>query len=244
MKIALIGYGKMGHAVEKIALERGHSIVCHIDQGEEALMDTPEFRSADVAIEFTTPATAVDNYRRCLAAGVPLVSGTTGWLSRRAEGEKMVADSGLAMFWTSNFSIGVSLFQEICRRAENVMKDYPEYTPCLSEIHHVHKLDHPSGTAVTTAENLIKASEGRLTAWTEDPAEYNADHSRLLVNHERIGEVPGTHTVIWTSAVDTISLEHRAFSREGFAFGAVRAAEWLVAADRKGMFSMPDLLGF
>ena len=242
MKIALVGYGKMGRAVERIALDRGHEIVCRVDAGEDALIDSTEFRSADVIIEFTTPATAVDNYRRCLATGIPLVSGTTGWLARRQEVEKMVDESSAGFFWTSNFSIGVALFQKLAVEATRLMDGYPEYTPEMKEIHHIHKLDHPSGTAVSTAEAMSGAS-GRLDAWTENPDEA-ADASRLLIRHEREGEVPGTHIVSWTSAVDRITLEHRAFSREGFAFGAVRAAEWMAANRPRGFRSMPDLLGF
>lgn len=243
MKIALVGYGKMGHAVERIAIDRGHEIVCLVDAGQEALIDTPEFRSADVIIEFTTPATAVDNYRRCLPTGIPLVSGTTGWLSRRPEVEQLVRQTGNGFFWTSNFSIGVALFQRLAVEAARLMEGYPEYRPEMKEIHHIHKLDHPSGTAVSTAQAMIAAGD-RLSAWTEDPGEALADPSRLLIRHERQGEVPGTHIVSWTSPVDAITLEHRAFSREGFAFGAVRAAEWMAANRPRGFRSMADLLGF
>jgi 4-hydroxy-tetrahydrodipicolinate reductase len=243
MKIALIGYGKMGHAVERIALNRGHQIVCTIDAGQQERFNSAEFRSADVAIEFTTPATAVDNFRRCLEAGVPLVAGTTGWLDRRAEVEQMVSNAKVGMFWTSNFSIGVALFKKIISEATALLDGYDEYRPEMKEIHHIHKLDHPSGTAVSTAEAIIAASH-KIQAWTEDPAEAAANPAELLINHEREGEVPGTHIVKWESPVDAITIEHRAFSREGFAFGAVRAAEWMAANRPLGLRSMPDLLGF
>jgi 4-hydroxy-tetrahydrodipicolinate reductase len=243
MKIALIGYGKMGHAVERIALNRGHQIVCTIDAGQQERFNSAEFRSADVAIEFTTPATAVDNFRRCLEAGIPLVAGTTGWLDRRAEVEQMVSNAKVGMFWTSNFSIGVALFKKIISEATALLDGYDEYRPEMKEIHHIHKLDHPSGTAVSTAEAIIAASH-KIQAWTEDPAEAAANPAELLINHEREGEVPGTHIVKWESPVDAITIEHRAFSREGFAFGAVRAAEWMAANRPLGLRSMPDLLGF
>lgn len=243
MKIALIGYGKMGHAVERIALQRGHEIVCTIDADGMDKFDSDEFRSADVAIEFTTPATAVDNFRKVIGAGIPLVSGTTAWLDRKDEVEKMLADAPQGMFWTSNFSIGVALFRQLAAKAAQLMDGYPEYYPELKEIHHIHKLDHPSGTAVTTAETLI-ANSSRLDRWTENPDEEGIGDSALLVRHERVGEVPGTHIVSWTSTVDSITLEHRAFSREGFAFGAVRAAEWMYANHPRGLRSMTDLLGF
>lgn len=247
MKISLVGYGKMGHAVEHIALSRGHEIVCRVDTGEDHLIDTPEFRSADVIIEFTRPDTAIANYSRLLPLGIPVVSGTTGWTARRAEVEKMVADCGARFFWTSNFSIGVALFQRLAVTAEKLIGGYPQYRPEMMEIHHIHKLDHPSGTAVTTAEALIEASKDTkapLDAWTEDSAKAAADPAGLLINHRREGEVPGTHIVTWTSPVDSISLEHKAFSRDGFALGAVIAAEWLPATPDPGFYSTPDLLGF
>jgi len=233
----------MGHAVEKIALSRGHEIVCVIDAGEESKFSTKEFLSADVAIEFTTPATAVDNFRRILEAGIPLVSGTTAWLDRLDEVKEMVAKAPQGLFWTSNFSIGVALFKKTISEAASLLDGYPEYRPEMMEIHHIHKLDHPSGTAVATAETIIDAA-GSISHWTEDPAEAEADRSALLINHERQGEVPGTHIVTWTSPVDAITIEHRAFSREGFAFGAVKAAEWMVANHPRGLLSMKDMLGF
>lgn len=243
MKIALIGYGKMGHAVERIARERGHEIICIIDAGDEDKFDTSEFRQADIAIEFTTPATAVDNFRHCLERGIPVVSGTTGWLDRLQQVKEMAQNSGTGIFWTSNFSIGVALFKEIVSKAATLLDGYPEYRPRMKEIHHIHKLDHPSGTAVSTAETIMAASE-IINHWTEDPAEAADDPSALLIDHERLGEVPGTHIVTWESPVDAITVEHRAFSREGFAFGAVRAAEWMHTRKARGFLSMKDMLGF
>ncbi|MCI9043450.1 MAG: 4-hydroxy-tetrahydrodipicolinate reductase [Muribaculaceae bacterium] len=236
MKIAIIGYGKMGHIVERIARERGHDIVSVIDVDNQADFDSDAFRSADVAIEFTTPATAIDNYRRAFAAGVPVVSGSTGWTSRMAEVEQMVAESDASLFWTSNFSVGVNIFFELNKRLARLMEPFPQYRPFMSETHHIHKLDHPSGTAVTLAEGIVE-EHPRVNSWTE---EVPAADDALIVSHIREGEVPGTHTITWDSPVDSISITHRAKSREGFALGAVMAAEWLPG--HKGMQGMDALM--
>ncbi len=238
MKIALVGYGKMGHAVERAALGRGHEITCRIDAGEEAKFDSPEFLDSDAIIEFTRPDSAVANYRRLLPMGKPLVSGTTGWTSARAEVEGLVKEYGASMFWTSNFSIGVYLFNRMCRQAAALLSGYPEYVPSVEETHHIHKLDHPSGTAITLAGSIIAETPG-LDGWTEDPGDLPG---KLIVSHVRRGEVPGTHTAVWESAVDEIAITHRAKSRDGFALGAVIAAEWLAANRRPGLFSMPDMI--
>lgn len=236
MKISIIGYGKMGHIIERIARERGHEIVAIIDRDNLADFDSPAFRSADVAIEFTTPATAIDNYRRCFEAVIPVVSGSTGWTDRRAEVEGMVAEADASFFWTSNFSVGVNIFFELNRRLARMMEAFPQYRPFMSETHHIHKLDHPSGTAVTLAEGIIEGNS-RVNSWTEDtPAADDA----LIVSHIRQGEVPGTHTVTWDSPVDEIAITHRAKSREGFALGAVLAAEWLPG--HKGTHDMAELM--
>ena len=219
----------MGHIVERIARERGHDIVSVIDVDNQADFDSDAFRSADVAIEFTTPATAIDNYRRAFAAGVPVVSGSTGWTSRMAEVEQMVAESDASLFWTSNFSVGVNIFFELNKRLARLMEPFPQYRPFMSETHHIHKLDHPSGTAVTLAEGIVE-EHPRVNSWTE---EVPAADDALIVSHIREGEVPGTHTITWDSPVDSISITHRAKSREGFALGAVMAAEWLPG--HKGM---------
>ena len=235
MKTALIGYGKMGHAVEKIALSRGHEIVCVIDSGEEAKFSSPEFLSADVAIEFTTPSTAVDNFRRVIGAGIPLVSGTTAWLDRLDEVKAMLKDAPQGLFWTSNFSIGVALFKKIISQATALMDGYPEYRPAMKEIHHIHKLDHPSGTAITLAEGII-AKDNLIKSWSEDDDAADV----LRIDHVREGEVPGTHIIKWDSEVDTITIEHCAKSREGFALGAVIAAEW--TAGKSGFLTMDQLM--
>lgn len=236
MKIALIGYGKMGHAVERHALARGHEIVARIDTDNMGDIDSDAFRSADVAIEFTTPATAVDNYYKAFAQGVPVVSGTTGWTSRMDEIRRECDDKGATFFWTSNFSIGVNIFFALNKYLSALMSDFPQYTPVMREIHHIHKLDHPSGTAITLAEGLI-ANDSRLTGWTEDA---DKAEEKLLIEHEREGEVPGTHIVKWDSEVDTVTIEHRAKSRDGFALGAVMAAEW--AGGRRGFLTMDMMM--
>lgn len=237
MKIALIGYGKMGHAIERIALQRGHEIVCKIDVDNRDAFNSPEFASADVAIEFTTPATAVDNYLKAFSKSVPVVSGSTGWTSRMDEIKKLCVDGKNTFFWTSNFSIGVNIFFALNRYLASIMKEFPQYVPEMKEIHHIHKLDHPSGTAITLAEG-IESANPVIKGWTEDEAE--ADSSTMLIKHEREGEVPGTHIIKWESPVDAITVEHRAKSREGFALGAVMAAEW--SKDKKGFLSMDMMM--
>ena len=206
MKIALIGYGKMGHMIESIALERGHEIVCIIDQNNLCDFESEAFASADVAIEFTTPQTAEQNIRRAWAAGVPVVCGTTGWDVEAIKQEAQEA----GLMWSSNYSIGVNILFALNRQLAKLMVAYPDYTPHMKEVHHIHKLDAPSGTAKTLQEAI---GEERLPI---------AD-----VESIREGEVPGIHTVVWDSEVDTISISHAAKSRKGFALGAVIAAEWM-----------------
>ncbi|MDD6668144.1 MAG: 4-hydroxy-tetrahydrodipicolinate reductase [Bacteroidales bacterium] len=237
MNIALIGHGKMGKTIEEIAISRGHKIVCIIDVDNLDDFASDAFRSADVAIEFTTPATAVDNYRRAFAASVPVVSGTTGWLSREQEVRKLVADSDASFFYTSNFSIGVNIFFALNRYLAKIMNGFSQYDVAMHEIHHIHKLDHPSGTAISLAGGITDCLD-RKSGWTENPDETD----KLLITNERIGEVPGTHIVTYTSDVDAIKIEHEAFSRRGFALGAVLAAEWLPG--HKGWCSMNDMLNF
>lgn len=207
MKIALIGYGKMGHMIESIALERGHEIVCIIDQNNLCDFESEAFASADVAIEFTTPQTAEQNIRRAWAAGVPVVCGTTGWDVEAIKQEAQEA----GLMWSSNYSIGVNILFALNRQLAKLMVAYPDYTPHMTEVHHIHKLDAPSGTAKTLQEAI---GEERLPI---------AD-----VESIREGEVPGIHTVVWDSEVDTISISHSAKSRKGFALGAVIAAEWML----------------
>ncbi|MBO7318276.1 MAG: 4-hydroxy-tetrahydrodipicolinate reductase [Bacteroidales bacterium] len=236
MKIALIGYGKMGRVIEEIAVARGHEIVCRIDVENQDDFLSPAFASADVAIEFSTPATAVDNYKRAFAAGLPVVSGTTGWLDRMPE-IKAACDEGATFFYASNFSLGVNVFFAVNRWLAGVMNQLEDYSVSLEEIHHIHKLDHPSGTAITLAEGLVEGID-RLSAWSETE---HADDV-LPVVAKREGEVPGTHIVQYDSEVDTITIEHKAKSRRGFALGAVVAAEFAVG--KKGFLTMSDMLPF
>ena len=219
MKIALIGYGKMGHIIEDVALSRGHQIVARIDKDNLYDFDSPAFADADVAIEFTTPTTAKDNICRSWERGVPVVCGSTGW---DVEQVKESIPPSMGLIWTSNFSLGVNILFAMNSRLAQIMHAYPEYTPSIVETHHVHKLDAPSGTAKSLAEQL----EG----YTDVPIE-----------SIREGEVPGIHTVTWDSEVDTISLTHSAKSRRGFALGAVIAAEWLKG--KTGFHTMQEVLG-
>lgn len=237
MKIAIIGYGRMGHLIEEIAKERGHKIVCIIDADNTSDFDTPEFKSADVAIEFTTPGSAVDSTLASFAAGVPVVVGTTGWTDSLPDIKDMCEKGRGTMLFASNFSIGVNIFRAVNKYLASVMNDFPEYTPSMTEIHHIHKLDHPSGTAVTLAGDIVQ-SMARIDRW-EEPGKVPDKHA-LQVNHVREGEVPGTHVITWDSPVDSITIRHEAKNRVGFAFGAVRAAEWLKG--RKGFFTIADML--
>ena len=208
MKIALIGYGKMGHIIESIAIERGHEIVCIIDKDNTEDFHSAAFASADVAIEFTTPQTAEANVLRAWAVGVPVVSGTTGWNIEAIRLEAIRQKAGL--MWSSNYSIGVNLLFALNKQLAKFMEAYPNYTPHMTEVHHIHKLDAPSGTAKTLQEAI-------------------GDERLALADIESIreGEVPGIHTVTWDSEVDTITISHSAKSRKGFALGAVIAAEWM-----------------
>ena len=209
MKIALIGYGKMGHMIESIALQRGHEIVCIIDQNNLDEFESKAFASADVAIEFTTPQTAEQNILRAWKAGVPVVCGTTGWNVESLK-QQPLQHTTPSLMWSSNYSIGVNILFAINKQLAKLMDSYPEYTPHMTEVHHIHKLDAPSGTAKTLQEAI---GEKRLAV---------ADIESI-----REGEIPGIHTVTWDSELDTVSISHSAKSRKGFALGAVIAAEWM-----------------
>ena len=238
MKIALIGYGKMGKTIEQIALQRGHQIVSIIDINNTADFDSEAFRSADVAIEFTTPATALGNYMRCFAANVPVVSGTTGWLSHLDEVKAKCEQEGKTFFYASNFSVGVNIFFALNRYLAKIMNGFPAYDVRMTEVHHIHKLDAPSGTAITLAEGILENVE-RKERWTLETAEQPTD---LPIHAIREGEVPGIHEIISESEADTISIKHDAKSRAGFALGAVIAAEF--TAGKKGFLGMSDLFHF
>lgn len=237
MKIALIGYGKMGHEIEKIARERGHEIVCIIDMNQDDKFTSPEFKSADVAIEFTSPSSALQNYRKAFSAGVPVVSGTTGWLEHIDEIKSACENEGKTFFYASNFSIGVNIFFALNNYLAKLMNQYPDYDVKMEETHHIHKLDAPSGTAITLAEGILSNIE-RKEGWVlgNDDPNGNALHIEAF----REGEVPGIHSIIYESEADTIRITHDAKNRKGFALGAVLAAEY--TKGKTGFLSMNDLL--
>ncbi|NNM94523.1 MAG: 4-hydroxy-tetrahydrodipicolinate reductase [Bacteroidia bacterium] len=236
MKIALIGYGKMGREIEKVALERSHEIVLKLDAGNIADFTSGNLKKADVAIEFSTPQTAVENIKKCFDASLPVVCGTTGWLAQFEEISKLCMERKQALFYASNYSIGVNLFFRLNTFLADLMKPYSGYLPSMEEIHHIHKKDAPSGTAITLAEQLI-AAHGGLNKWA---LKQDARPGDLPITAIREDEVPGTHSISYTSAADEIKITHQAFSRKGFAEGAVRAAEWIKG--KHGVFGMEDLL--
>ena len=230
MKIGLLGYGKMGKAIEQIALKREHSITLKVDKDTESYV----LDDVDVAIDFSTPDSAVDNIVNCFNHNIPVISGTTGWLEHYDDVLALCKEKNGTFLYASNFSLGVNIFFELNRTLSKLMANLPEYNISLEEIHHTQKLDAPSGTAITLAEDIIKNS--KYDTWTLDAAKPKALH----INAKRIENVPGTHQVTYTSAVDIIEIKHTAHNREGFALGAVIAAEWI--AGKKGVFSMKDVL--
>ncbi len=237
MKIALIGYGKMGKTIEQIAIARGHEIVARIDINNQEDFNSPEFKSADVAIEFSQPQSAMNNYRRAFAAGVKVVSGTTGWLENMPE-VKEACENGSTFFHSSNFSLGVNIFFAINRYLAKIMNGFTNYEVSMEETHHIHKLDAPSGTAITLAEGIIE-NISRKEAWVEG---VEPKSSEIGITSIRRDEVPGIHTIKYESEVDTISITHDAKSRAGFALGAVVAAEFI--KDKTGFITMQDMLKF
>ena len=239
MKIAIIGYGKMGRIVEQIAIRRGHTIVSTIDIDNPDDFRSDAFRSADVAIEFSTPSVAVDNYRYCFAAGIPIVTGTTGWTHRLEEIKNQCEAEGQTFFYASNFSIGVNIFFAVNRFLAQLMNHFPAYDVDLKEIHHIHKLDAPSGTAITLAQDIIDEID-RKNAWHLVNEETSCQPKELHITALREDEIPGTHEVRYDSTVDTLTIRHEAKSRAGFALGAVLAAEF--TAGKKGFLQMKDLL--
>jgi 4-hydroxy-tetrahydrodipicolinate reductase len=230
MKIALLGYGKMGKVIERIALERGHEIVLKKDE-----FNTYDgLSTADVAIDFSVPTAAVDNISNCFNTGVPVVSGTTGWLEHFDQMIALCNEKQGAFISSSNFSLGVNVFFELNEYLAKIMAQFDSYKVTMEEIHHTQKLDAPSGTAISLAKGVIENSN--YANWTLDQAKNNEIH----IEAKRIGDVPGTHTVTYNSVVDSIELIHTAHNREGFALGAVIAAEWL--AGKKGIYTMKDVL--
>lgn len=231
MKIALLGYGKMGKVIEQIALTRGHEIVLRKDQ--DSTFDGLQL--ADVAIDFSVPDSAVANITACLNIGIPVISGTTGWLANYQSMMDLCATKNGGFIYASNFSLGVNIFFELNEYLAKMMTNLKQYNVSMEEIHHTQKLDAPSGTAITLAEGVIKNSD--YSNWTLETPISNEIH----IEAKRIENVPGTHSVFYDSNVDQIEIKHTAHSREGFALGAVVAAEWLVG--KKGVFTMKDVLG-
>ncbi|MGO4911411.1 4-hydroxy-tetrahydrodipicolinate reductase [Leeuwenhoekiella sp. W20_SRS_FM14] len=229
MKIALLGYGRMGKTIEKLAIERGHTIVAKIDQN-----DSYDFNAADVAIDFSVPDAAVANISSAIKSGVPVVSGTTGWLDNYSEMVALCEKENGAFIYASNFSVGVNIFFELNKKLAKMMKTLKDYQVSMTEVHHIHKLDAPSGTAITLAEGIIEETDN--TDWILDAEE---EH-KITIKALREGEVPGTHTITYKSQVDELVIEHKAHNRHGFALGAIIAAEWL--KDKKGVHTMKDVL--
>lgn len=237
MKIALIGYGKMGRAIEEVALQRGHEIVLKVNIDNLEDNTIANIRKADVAIEFSGPDSAFDNLNRCLEAGVPTVSGSTGWLEKMETIRQKCLDLNGSFLYASNFSIGVNIFFAVNDRLAELMARQPQYDVSIREIHHTQKLDAPSGTAISLAEQVL-AHNPVKKQWKNDHADEPSD---LLIQSERIDPAPGTHHVKYESAVDTIEIIHTAHNRQGFASGAVLAAEYI--AGKKGLFTMKQVLG-
>ncbi len=230
MKVALLGYGRMGQAIEKIALDRGHEIVIRKDLEP---LDV-DLEIADVSIDFSHPNAAYDNIVSCLDAGVPVISGTTGWLERFEEAKSYCTEKNGAFLYASNFSIGVNLFFNLNTYLARMMRSIKDYDIEMEEIHHIHKLDAPSGTAITLAEGVLANSDKK--EWSLE----KGSDEKLFIGVKREGEVPGTHVVRYDSSVDSIEIKHTAHSRTGFALGAVVAAEWIMG--KKGVFNMSDVL--
>ncbi|MCF0235894.1 MAG: 4-hydroxy-tetrahydrodipicolinate reductase [Bacteroidaceae bacterium] len=251
MKLALIGYGKMGKMIEQIALSRGHEIVSIIDVDNRADFDSDAFRSAQVAIEFTNPTAAYDNYLRAWEQGVKVVSGSTGWLDHHeVDVRRACTQEGKTLFWASNFSLGVAIFGAINKQLARIMNGFADYDVSMVETHHVHKLDAPSGTAITLAEQIV-AELDRKQSWVKGQVHEadgsitgSLDHApnTLRIDAIRRDEVPGIHTITYDSPADSITITHDAHSRQGFALGAVIAAEY--TAQHEGLLSTDDLFNF
>ena len=230
MKIALLGYGKMGKTIERLAIERGHTITHKITRG----IDNEDLSEADVAIDFSVPDAAFENIKTCIKNKLPVVSGTTGWLKNYEKAVKLCEAENSAFLYASNFSIGVNLFFELNEKLAKIMDSFQNYSVAIEEVHHLQKLDAPSGTAISLAQQIV--SNSRKTGWQLDHAEEN----EIPITAKREENVPGTHTVSYNSEIDSIEIKHTAHSREGFALGAIIAAEWI--RDKKGVFSMKDVL--
>ena len=251
MKIALIGYGKMGKMIEQIAISRGHEIVSIIDVDNQQDFDSEAFASADVAIEFTAPQAAYGNYLRAFSKGVKVVSGSTGWMKEHGDDvRRMCSEEGKTLFWASNFSIGVAIFSAVNRYLAKIMNGFQQYGVEMEEVHHIHKLDHPSGTAITLADEVVDNID-RLNGWAVGTVQNpdgsiegtkDIEASSLRIDSIRRGEVPGIHTIKYDSEADAITITHDAHSRQGFALGAVLAAEY--TAEHTGLLTISDMFKF
>ena len=244
MKIALLGYGKMGKIIEQIATDRKHEIVLKIDYDNLHDLTAENLQKADVAIEFSTPGTVLNNIKLCLSAGVPIVVGTTGWYDEIPALKQECLDGNKTMIYASNFSVGVNIFFHVNKVLAKLMNNHPYYDVQVEEIHHVQKLDAPSGTAITIAEGILenlntKQKWVNVLTDSNGNSDDNIKADELLIESHRIDSVPGTHTVIYDSEVDTIEFKHTAHNRNGFALGAVLAAEWI--KDKKGFYSVADM---
>ena len=239
MKVAIIGYGKMGQEIEKLARSRGHEIVSIIDVNNPEEFESDAFRSADVAIEFTNPKAAYGNYLKAFAAGVKVVSGSTGWRAEhQADVEKMCSEEGKTLFWASNFSLGVCIFSAVNKYLAHIMNQFPVYDVSMTETHHIHKLDEPSGTAITLADTIVEELD-RKNRWTKEKA---SAPDEFPIHSIREGEVPGIHTICYDSDADIITITHDAKNRSGFVMGAVLAAEY--TATHQGLLTMNNLFSF
>ena len=237
MKIALIGYGKMGKAIEEIAVSKGHEIVLKIDLSNTSDFTKENIQKANVAIEFTGPETAFENISKCIQWGVPVISGSTGWLDHFEKAKKLCEEKKGCLIYASNFSIGVNLFFEINKQVAALMEPYDNYDVSMTEIHHTEKKDAPSGTAISLAEQIL-AQIGRKNKWVNEASNEASD---LIIRSERIDPAPGTHSVTYDSPIDSIEITHTAHTRKGFAGGALLAAEF--ANQKMGIFTMKDVLG-
>ena len=237
MKIAIIGYGKMGKAIEEIAISKGHEIVLKIDVSNTADFTKENVQKANVAIEFTGPHTAFENISSCIEWGVPVISGSTGWLANFEKAKKLCEEKKGCLIYASNFSIGVNLFFEINKQVAALMEPYENYDVSMTETHHTEKKDAPSGTAISLAEQIL-AKIGRKNKWVNEASNEASD---LIIHSERIDPAPGTHSVTYASPIDSIEITHTAHTRKGFAGGAVLAAEF--ANQKIGIFTMKDVLG-
>ncbi len=248
MKIAILGYGKMGRIIESIALNRGHQIVLKIDKDNAHELTVQNLQQADAAIEFSTPATALNNIQQCFDARVPVVVGTTGWYGHLPQVQALYQGSDAALVYGTNYSVGVNIFFHVNKMLAKLMNHYPYYEVQVEEIHHTQKLDSPSGTAITIAEGILEGITGKhkwmnvLSTGTDADEDISIPADQLLIESHRIDSVPGTHTVIYDSDVDSLELKHTAHNRNGFALGAVLAAEWIQG--RKGCYPVTAMFDF